>query len=136
MKTKEELQLLLHSKIDEYNLDTLVNLAIHCEAISLKEYIETISSIIFDKKEDEYTTTNCGYASHSFPSGHSTNGRKEDNLVVTSCRDFNKSPINAINSIIDGYNRLVKDDSKFPMIALINKGSKEELHNYELRVGW
>lgn len=136
MKTKEELQLLLNAKIEDYDLPTLANLAIYCEAISLKEYIETIPSIIFDKKEDKYTTTNCGYESHSFPSGRSTNGRKEDNLVVTSCRDFNKSPINAINSIINGYNRLVKDDNKFPMIALINKGSKEELHNYELRVGW
>ena len=136
MKTKEELQKLLHSKIDEYNLNTLANLAIYCEAISLKEYIETIPSITFDKKEYEYTTTRLGYSSHSFPSGRSTNGRKEDNLVVTSCRDFDKSPIGAINSIINGYNRLVKDDNKFPMIALINKGSKEELHNYELRVGW
>lgn len=136
MKTKEELQELLHSKIDEYNLNTLANLAIYCEAISLKEYIETISSITFDKKEEEYTTTRLGYASHSFPSGHSANGRKEDDLVVTYCRDFNKSPINAINSIINGYNRLVKDDNKFPMIALINKGSKEERHSYELRVGW
>ena len=136
MKTKEELQLLLNAKIEDYDLLTLANLAIYCEAISLKEYIETISNITFDKKEDEYTTNRCGYASHSLVSGHSTNGRKEDNLVVTSCRDFNKSPINAINSIIDGYNRLVKDDNKFPMIALIDKGSKEELHNYELRVGW
>lgn len=136
MKTKEELQLLLNAKIKDYDLLTLANLAIYCEAISLKEYIETIPSITFDKKEDEYTTTRLGYASHSLISGRSANGRKEDNLVVTSCRDFDKSPIGAINSIINGYNILVKDDNKFPMIALINKGSKEELHDYEFRVGW
>lgn len=139
MKTKEELQKLLHSKIDEYNIDTLANLAIYCEAIPLKEYIEIMSSILFDKKDEKqfinYTTTECGYSSHSV-SGHSNSGRKKDNLVVTDCKNFDKSPISAINSIINGYNRLVKDDGKFPAIVLIDNGSKEGLNNYKLRVGW
>lgn len=129
MKTKEELQLLLNAKIKDYDLLTLAQLALQNDIISFKEYIQISQTI----DAPEFTNTNTGYYYGSITSsGH---GRKSEDLIVVSHREFTDNALNVVKHLIKSYNHLV-EDNKFPMISIIENSHGNNEVALELRVGW
>lgn len=134
MRTIEELRALINTKIDKYDYTELVNLALQINAISFKEYIQT-TQIFFSS---EFTNINNGYSYGTVSGRFRGCGRKEGDLITTQHTEFTNNPINVIDALLTGYQSLSRNDNKFPMIALINKGcsSSQNKYSYEFRIGW
>lgn len=131
MKTKEELQLLLNAKIEDYDILTLAQLALQNGIIPFSEYIQILQTI----DAPEFTNTNTGYYyGTTTSSGH---GRKSENLIVVGHREINNNTnaLNVVKHLIKGYNRLA-EDKKFPMISIIENSHENNEIALELRVGW
>lgn len=107
MKTKEELQLLLNTKIKDYDLLTLAQLALQNGIISFKEYIQISQTIDAPK----FTNLDTGYCY-----GTSTSrgyGRKSEDSIVVGYREINDSAnaLDIVKHLIKNYNRLAEDKS-------------------------
>lgn len=129
MKTKEELQLLLNAKIEDYDLQTLAQLALQNDIISFSEYIQILQTI----DAPEFTNTNTGfYYGTSTSSGY---GRKSEDLIVVGHREYTDNALNVVKHLIKGYNHLA-EDKKFPMISIIENSHGDKEVALELRIGW
>lgn len=129
MKTKEELQLLLNAKIEDYDLLTLAQLALQNDIISFSEYIQILQTIDSPK----FTNLGTGYCyGTSTSSGY---GRKSEDLIVVGHREMSANALNVVKHLIKGYNYLT-EDKKFPMISIIENSHGDNEVALELRIGW